>query len=134
MQFDDMIRINEIRYQREQQGLALLVAEENALRADLSKLDDHDHRNRATEFDRATAARSLGGDMLWQKWLSKARADINYKLAAVLARKAQHTARVRLAYGKVLVSEKLAADAHTGRQKQRSKLRLEELVEHAVLK
>ena len=116
--------------QREQQRLTQIDAKENAIRADLTKLDALEREQRQTEFEESRAVRSIGADILWQRWLSRARDDLNVRLAHVLALKAQHVAQVRRANGKMNVASALAAQNAKERKRARDAAHLQKVIDH----
>lgn len=134
MKFEDLKDLSDLRYQQEQRVLKTLISRENALRAELEKLDSHDLTARSVEFSEATGPRSLGADIVWMKWLAKSRSALNVELARILAQKEQHLSQVRHAYGKVLVSEALSQRNRTSVEKHKRQLKLAEMIDRAALK
>ena len=124
MEFEDLKALSQMRYQKEQQTLKKLLVQESAIRADIDRLNQHEARAQAVPFADTAAPRALGADILWKQWLSKTRAALNVDLARVLAQKEQHLSRVRLAYGKVLVSDSLSLrnDAEKSKKRRRHML------------
>lgn len=125
-----MQRITQIDYDRQREGFARILAQESALRAELSRLDAMNRDARA-----ATEARhrAIGADVLWHGWVGRTRTDLNLRLARVLAMKDQHRTRVRKAYGKVLVLDELLSDALTLRKKRVAKQALDRIIDRSLL-
>ena len=98
----DMATITQARYEQRQQAFAMLVAEENRLRAEIKRLDAMRHDADAAD-GQAIELRAIGADVIWQGWLGRAKTALNLDLARVLAVKEHHMQEVRRAYGKVLV-------------------------------
>jgi hypothetical protein len=98
--------IVQARYQHQQQSFGRLVAEENRLRDELARLDRFMAETRRMPRDESEM-RAIGADLVWQSWLGRSKAQLNTKLAQVLAIKEQHLKQVRVAYGKLLVVQEL---------------------------
>ncbi len=80
--------------------LKKIAAEEAALRTELAQLDDKRRAARGLPNDALTALRGIGGEMLWQGWLARARRDLQIRLARVLARKTMALRDYRQAHGR----------------------------------
>lgn len=108
--------ITDARYQQQQQRFQRLVGEEHRLRAEIEKLDANFKRTRKAhvQFEMTT----LGADIIWQGWVGKRKAELNMKLAQVLAIKEHHLKQVRTAYGKVLVARELLDNAKQGKRER----------------
>jgi len=102
--------ICEAQYAQKQATFAKLVAEENRLRAELHRLDKMG-RDAQTETLEHIPMQAIGADVIWQGWLGRSKTSVNIALARILAMKEHHMAEVRLAYGKLLVTQQLSKDA-----------------------
>ena len=101
-----MKQLVEVKYRREQESFGRLLEQEGRLRASLAQLDAYLAESR-TNAD--TPQKAIGADVVWQAWIGRNKRALNMQLAQVLAVKERHIAQVRLAYGKVLVTDELHA-------------------------
>ncbi|MCV3269873.1 hypothetical protein [Roseobacter sinensis] len=92
------------RYRARQQLFQTLLQRENAIRADLAKLEA---QAKSAEQSANPTMKSIGADVIWNAWLGKSKRALNMKLALILAEKDQHIRQVKQAYGKVLASEEI---------------------------
>jgi len=127
----DLKEITQAQYAKAQQSFAKLVAEENMLRSELSRLDAM--RLQASTADpNAIQMQSIGADIIWQGWIGRAKAALNMRLAQVLALKEHHLAAVRRAYGKVLVGEELYDTQKTSARQARADAVLAQAIESSL--
>ncbi|MDW3225249.1 MAG: hypothetical protein R8G34_20575 [Paracoccaceae bacterium] len=75
---------------------------------------------------------SIGADVIWKRWVGRAKASLNTKLALVLAEKEQHIRQVRQAYGKVIAAERLIEDLSDRDRKALNDLALGEAIESQI--
>lgn len=127
---EDLNALTQMKYQKEQQVLQVFLKREEKLREDLAELRQQEEDGRSLGFDDTNASKALGSDVLWAKWLSKARSALNYELAQVMVQKEAHLQCVRHAYGKVLVSDTLSASHKAQVSSKRQKRNLENALEH----
>lgn len=113
----DLEHILEVKFNERQRAFANAVAAENALRAELAKLDamaaaaaQSDHEN----------MRAIGADIIWKAWLGRMKTSLNLELAQVLAQKDRLIHRVRKDYGRLLASRKLH-QTHVAQRETRAK-------------
>ena len=107
MNLKDLEKLHQLadaKYKARQQLFQGLLQRENALRAELHRLDE---QARDSQTHNNPEMRSIGADIIWKAWLGKAKSSLNMKLALVLAEKDQHIRQVRKAYGKVLAADEL---------------------------
>lgn len=110
-QIDELHQIEAIvdaKYQQQQQSFQRLVGEENRLRSEIAKLDAN--FKKARDGDVQFGMTTIGADIMWQAWVGKRKAELNTKLAQVLAIKEHHLKQVQKAFGKVVVARELLAD------------------------
>ena len=93
-----------LKFRNRQQVYARIVAEESRLRLQLAKLDG---QVREAEAESTQNLRAIGADVIWKRWVERAKTSLNLELAQVLAQKERLKASVRKEYGKVLVSQRL---------------------------
>ncbi len=117
------------RYKARQQRFQALLQRENAVRADLRKLDA---QARSSETRLNDDMRSIGGDVIWQAWLGKSKRALNMQLALILAEKDQHLHQVRQAYGKVLASEYIVKDMLGQQRADRRKACLDRAIDMSL--
>lgn len=130
-ELEQLEAITEARYQQQQQGFQKVVAEENRLRSELSRLDQH-LRDSQTAIYKDTPMRTIGADVIWQGWVGQRKAELNMKLARVLAMKEHHLKQVRTAYGKLIVAQTLRNDAETALRKDREKAQLNRAIDQTL--
>lgn len=90
-----------------QARLAKLSRQENALRAQLRRLQDDRNALARTERGAEDAALAAGADVRWFQWISGRQTLLNTELAQVLALKAHQLDVVRKAHGRQQALEKL---------------------------
>ena len=121
----DLHQLTRVHYERAQQSLKSLAQQEALIRAELQRLSEQERAANAN-------ARAIGADVIWLGWVGRSKAQLNIALAQILAQKEHHLARVRTAYGKVLVTRQLAENAARDRSHARSKAQLETAQETAL--
>lgn len=104
-------------YRAAQASVQDILAEEAALRAALSELDEKRAAVRALPADQLAASRAVGADLLWQGWSQRSRQELNVKLAQVLVRKAEKMTALRRAFGRAEAVRNMEADKKTARRK-----------------
>lgn len=129
---EELRQITKVAYQHAQHQYAKILAEEAMLRAELERLRALAQATRTKASDDIALA-AIGGDILWQGWLSRSRAAQNMALARVLAVKEQHLRDVRKAYGKLLVAEELLKTAEKDAVAKDRQKQLEQAIDAAVL-
>lgn len=102
----ELLNITQIKYDQQQQSFQKLVSEEARLRSELYRLNFSVLQAQAKP-ENNTEMRAVGAEIMWQSWVARSKTQINLKLAQLLALKLQHLAKVKKAYGKVLVIEEL---------------------------
>ncbi|MEP5731452.1 MAG: hypothetical protein ABJL67_19010 [Sulfitobacter sp.] len=131
---DDLPRLLEIsqtRYDQQRQAFALIVQEENRLRAELEKLKGLDQVGSSDPHE-MIKMKSLGADVLWQSWLARSRTTLNIQLARTLALKAHEQDKVRHVFGKVTALESLIATNMASRQKKARQAIIGRAIDHAL--
>ncbi len=123
--------ITEARYAQQQQRFAKLLAEEERIRTELSRLEEMDRSARASDAQ-AIPMRTIGADVIWQGWIGRSRTALNMALARVLAVKEHHLSEVRRAYGKVLVVKEIRDQHITERRKKHDAAALSRAIEGSV--
>lgn len=107
--WEQLSDITKAQFQVEQARLSELVAKENGLRDRLEQL----RQTRMQSMDHGamdSAQYAIGGDILWQAWLSKKKAMLDAELAQVLAQKSYLLDSVRLAFAKDASVQELLAE------------------------
>ncbi|MGB7240841.1 MAG: hypothetical protein WBC93_01990 [Sulfitobacter sp.] len=128
---DDLHQVTQLRYQQQQLVFGRFLAEEASLRAELARLDNmlrdaavKDHQD----------MRSIGADVIWHSWAGRAKAEVNLQLARVLARKEHHIRQVRIAFGKMTVSEEMVADRNNSERRADARRELATAIEQSLAK
>lgn len=96
----DLAQLTDALYQAELSKMHDINSREASLRQQLADLEDLRHSNAAIPPNDMHKVRQIGADVLWEGWVSRARADLNTQLAQVLAQKAHMTVALRHAFGK----------------------------------
>lgn len=120
-----MKQLVEVKYRREKESFGRLVEQEGRLRASLAKLDTYLTESQANTD---TPQKAIGADVVWQSWIGRNKRALNMQLAQVLAVKERHIAQVRLAYGKVLVTDELHAKTLGERKEKTAQAQLDRAI------
>lgn len=118
MKDDDLDALAELTgalYQAEAARMRQLLADERRLREGLARLEAQYAANRTLPEPELNGLRQIGGDMIWQGWASRKKAELQSELARVLGYKGQTIARLRRAYGKSHAVDRMM-DAKRARQ------------------
>lgn len=129
MKLEDLRKLHALvdaKYRARQQLFQSLVQRENALRADLNRLEE---QSKAANAHSDPDMRTIGADVIWKAWLGKAKTSLNMKLALVLAEKDQHIRQVRQAYGKVLAADGLVREVRENTKRKSRTAELEKAIE-----
>ena len=110
-----------VAHEQAQHRIHDIVAEEQQLRTALDRLAG------MAQAPHSPAQRTIGADILWRRWISQQTAEINMRLARVLARKEHHMA-ARQTFGRLSVLEELTAENRRKAQKRAAAKELEEIV------
>lgn len=121
---DDLAQLMELKYQRDQDALLRVVAEETRLRRAIATL-----REQASSADKDTEMNRMGADVVWRQWAGQAQSDINTRLAAILAQKEQLLVHARRAFGRVQVAKTLAEQSAEADRTERNSKRLNRQIE-----
>lgn len=105
--YHDLCQVTEAAFQAQLAQMSKLGVEEARIRAALKDLDRQIDAPLNGTDSAHMAWRAVGADQAWRKWMVRQRADLNMKLARVLARKADATAQLKLAFGRRQVSQDL---------------------------
>ena len=130
--FNRLHSITDAMYLKAQQSLRAILQREAHLRGELRKLDSNAQAVRADHKPTIGDMRAIGADLLWEGWLVKTRAQLNLELARVLAQKEQNIGRVRKAFGKKTVSEKLFQLASNEKAKAARHRALDQAIGHSL--
>lgn len=107
--FDALGKVTEALYRAEAVRMQKLLHEESRLREALARLDAQHAANRALPEADLDGLRQIGGDMIWQGWVGRKKAELQSELARVLARKGQIVGKLRRAFGKAQAVERMTA-------------------------
>jgi len=116
--YADLARLTGMVYRQRQAELQALRAEEHKLQEAMMAL--RDNRRASAQADHADPVRqSLGADILWQGWLDARQRELSIEMARLRARREPVEQRLRLAFGRDQVAQKLhekAAQAERARR------------------
>ncbi|MGX0877471.1 hypothetical protein ACSSV4_002161 [Roseovarius sp. MBR-154] len=108
---DDLAEVTEALYQAELARAQDILRDETRLRQELARLSAHHQANRALPEADLDGLRRIGGDVLWQGWVGRNRAQLQQELARVLVRKAGALRKLRTGFGKAEAMRQLRAEA-----------------------
>ncbi|PIE12435.1 MAG: hypothetical protein CSA70_09805 [Rhodobacterales bacterium] len=131
--FEDLRHITETLYQRDMSALQAIVAEENALRADLAKLDDQMRVAEQGSEESRFVQRSIGADILWRGWVERTRATLQMRLAGVMARKGEARLRMAKSHGKAEVARELSEKSAQTKMRAREARISEQIQDMSIL-
>lgn len=117
----DLVALTEVMYRAEQAGMRDIVVRENMVRRDLAQLDTYEAQSRQLPEAELRTVRQIGGDVQWQAWLGRNRAELNRQLAICLAQKARLMAALARAHGRHLAADQIAKTDRTARIARRDK-------------
>ncbi len=120
-----MQKLVEVKYRKQQESFARLMAQESRLRASLRQLDMQMAESRSSADHQQKA---IGADVAWQAWVGRKKRELNMQLAQVLAVKERHIAQVRTAYGKVLVTDALFEVVSTQAKQKKARSQLDRAI------
>jgi len=126
-----MQKLVDLKYRKQKESFARLMAQEDRLRAALRQLDIQMAESRSSADQQQ---RAIGADVVWQAWVGRKKREINIQLAQVLAIKEQHIAQVRTAYGKVLVTDALFGKVSTQTQQKKARSQLDRVITDSCFK
>ncbi|WP_317056389.1 hypothetical protein [Roseovarius rhodophyticola] len=109
------------KYQADLARLATLKEAEDNVRSALDELDTSRRRNAAALLSELNGQKSLGGDVLWQAWMSRAREARQLEMAQIRAQKEHLLQTLRLSFGRRLAAEQLRERYSADTRKQDSK-------------
>ena len=118
--------LNDLKYRGQQKELAKLLEEEAIIRAGLQQLRDKAAHSSLPAYEPLNAQ---GADVMWRGWLAQTKAEMNTKLARVLAEKERQRRLVKKAYGRVLATEGLEHQISTSKKRVKSERSRQNLLE-----
>lgn len=133
-QITELTRLTAAIRQGEAGRMRRIVAQEAHLRTELAALDALRAAAGAVAVADLAGPRSVGADMLWQAWAGRARADIQIRLARVLARKGTAMRALRVAHGRSEAAAALCQQARQARAAGRANARMTDVQSLFVLK
>lgn len=131
---NELARLLEIQHQRNQQALHSIIEREKEIRSELSGLQKHSLIARQHCYEKEPAMRSMGAELIWEKWLEKSREKLNFDLAKTLATKEIHLSRVRKSFGKLQATSATSEQLAQAAKKKIQRRFLDETISHDVLK
>lgn len=124
--FDDIAKIVEVKYLKDQRSLTGILQEEQKLRGLIEKIRSQSESVSSQEI--STLA-SIGGDVLWNAWVERSLTQLNTELAHVLARKEMHLSQVRRSFNQLHVTQKIVDTENLTNDKARKRKSLERIIE-----
>ncbi len=111
----DLAELTDALYQAELQKMSVLNAQEMELRKKLAELEAHRRDNQALPPEDVHSLRQIGGDVLWQGWVTRSRQELMTRLAQILAQKAREKAALQRAFGKRMAAREMLDTARIER-------------------
>ena len=130
----ELAQLTDALYQAELAKMRVLNEKEAGLRRDLAALEEHRRSNLALPVEQLDGVRQIGADILWQGWVGRTRADLNMRLAQVLAEKGHLMAQVKRAFGKQLAAAEMLEEAQHAKRQHGEKQRWQVMDDLEVLK
>ena len=124
----ELAQIAEAVFQARCAGLAAIAEEEATLRAQLAQLSEMARPDEALDAPALYDARRIAADVTWSVWLDNKRADLNRRLAIIMARKLNEVRKVQKLFGRATVTRDLAQYAYdkaSAKQENKRNQRLE---------
>ena len=103
-QMENLVYLMEIQYKNTQQELQSVVTQKIAICSKLDALKRHALSARNLNYEAEPEMRSMGADVVWERWLEKSRLQLNIELSQTLARKESHLSLVRKSFGRLQVA------------------------------
>lgn len=109
---NELQKIAQARYLSEFEKIRSILEKEKVLRRALRNLDEQG-KSAGSSLETAQQMQMVGADLLWQRWASRTRNELNLELAQVLARKIAAMDDVRKTFGQgravdaIITAEKL---------------------------
>lgn len=127
MNLQQLKNVSDLKFCKSEQALAKLRSREATLRRELSRLQELAYETHSLP-DSDIELRSIGGDIIWLKWLTDSRRKLNMELAQVLAQKETLAQQHRLANGKKTITDALCERSQVASQKVKAERALDEMV------
>ncbi|WP_299607882.1 hypothetical protein [uncultured Tateyamaria sp.] len=124
-------QISDLKFRQSEQALTKLQSREATLRNELLRLQGLAHETNSQPASDAEL-RSIGGDIIWLRWLADSRRKLNIELAQVLAQKEALVARHRVANGKKIVTDALFDKQQASSKKEKADRALAKAIETSV--
>ena len=131
MDMRQLQHLTELKLSQSQAKLAKLLARENALRADLTRLRQMAQDTHAAPPEQA-GMRAIGADVIWLRWVAEATRQLNVELAQVLAQKEGLMTAHRRAFGKDRVARDLVAREDASARKSRRDAELQRAMDQSL--
>lgn len=116
--FESLCEVTQALYRAEAARMAQVLQKENRLRSALARLEAQRATNEALPENDLDGLRQIGGDMIWQAWVGRKKAELQSELARVLARKGQMAGQLRRTFGKAQAIADMAESARAEHLKE----------------
>lgn len=117
---EQMKAVTNALYLREHAKVKPILDAEARLRGQINMLKDQVQKGKEIA-DNSHELKSLGGDLLWQRWHMQARRELNQELAQVTANKLKAMDKLRTSFGRKHSVETMSEQERTARKKLRAK-------------
>lgn len=131
---ENLVHLMEIQYQNTQQELQSVVTQEIAIRSKLDALKRHALSARNLNYEAEPEMRSMGADVVWERWLEKSRLQLNIELSQTLARKEAHLSLVRKSFGRLQVARQKTTLLFREHRKKAQTRSIDQIVSQSILK
>ncbi|WP_338549677.1 hypothetical protein [Roseovarius phycicola] len=96
----ELLRLTEAKYEADLSNLRALREAEARVQQALRDMDDVHKRNAAALRCETSGQKSLGGDVLWQAWMSRARIAKQMEIAQMRVQKEHLMQKLRMSFGR----------------------------------
>jgi len=117
---DQMSTVMRVLYNREFQAISAILTEETGIRGALTQLEaqiSHNLKNSADNYE----MQAIGGQLLWQSWITRSQCRLNTELAKVMSKKLVALDKVRIAFGRQRAVDMMMSAERNTRRIERSK-------------
>ncbi|MEP4194548.1 MAG: hypothetical protein ABJL99_02820 [Aliishimia sp.] len=128
MEFDQLVALEKMRSMNSQKELTRLLEKEGLLRQQLKAIQSYRKVLHGSD-PTLSSMRSIGADVLWNKWLDQTQNTLNLSLARVLAEKAMVLQRARKDIGRAETVSIMRDQAHFDRVRAKKKETLDKMMD-----
>ena len=133
-QFEILTLLTEAKYHRDKFSIIPILKQEDKLRSELAKLEEHSRAARRLDYASESGIHALGADILWLQWLEKSKKNLNLELAKTLLQKEKLLSKVRKSFGEHQVTQTKSKQNKSAQAKKNQSDKLEKIISLSSLK